>query len=181
MKKILLSLSVLLSAGSFAGTKVLMETSLGSLTIELNDAKAPATTTNFLKYVKDGFYNGLVFHRVMSEFVVQGGGHRPDMSEAPTREPVRNEANNGLKNVRGTIAMARTQDPHSATAQFYFNVVDNARLDYKNESSWGYCVFGKVLKGMDVLDKIRKVKTHTQGEYENVPVKPVLIKSVKVI
>lgn len=181
MKKFLMGLFLLLSTVSFAGTKVLMKTSLGNLTIELNDAKAPVTTANFLKYVKDGFYNGLIFHRVMSEFVVQGGGHRPDMSEVPTREAIKNEANNGLKNVRGTIAMARTQAPDSATAQFYFNVVDNARLDYKDEANWGYCVFGKILKGGDILDKIRKVKTHTQGDYENVPVKPVLIESVKVI
>lgn len=168
-----------ISFNLMAATQVSMMTSKGEMIIELNDEKAPITTTNFIKYVEDGFYNGLIFHRVIKDFVIQGGGHKPDMSEVPTRAPIHNEANNRLSNLRGTIAMARTSDPHSATAQFYINTVDNQRLDYKDENNWGYCVFGKIIKGLDVIDNIRQVATNTRGDYSDVPVEPILIISTQ--
>tara|TARA_R110000868_G_scaffold124990_8_gene330267 strand:+ start:461 stop:1000 length:540 start_codon:yes stop_codon:yes gene_type:complete len=168
------------STNLMAATQVAMTTSQGEIIIELNDEKSPLTTANFIQYINDGFYNGLIFHRVIRDFVIQGGGHRPDMSEAPTREPIRNEANNGLSNLRGTIAMARTSNPHSATAQFYINTVDNQRLDYKDENYWGYCVFGKIIQGMNVIDNIRQVPTSTRGDYSNVPVEPILIIATRI-
>ncbi len=170
----------LFSLNLVAATQVSMVTSKGEILIELNDAKAPITTKNFVQYIEDGFYNGLIFHRVIKDFVIQGGGHKPDMTEVPTRPPIQNEANNKLSNLRGSIAMARTADPHSATAQFYINTVNNQRLDYKDENNWGYCVFGKVIKGLDVIDRIRQVATNTRGDYSNVPVEPILIISTKI-
>ncbi len=162
---------------------VLMKTNFGDIYIELFPDKAPKTVENFLKYVKDGFYNGLIFHRVIPGFVIQGGGFYPDMKpKKPTYPPVKNESNNGLSNLRGTVAMARTMDPDSATSQFYINLRDNIFLDYgKTPQIWGYTVFGKVIKGMDVVDKISKVKTHTVGYFKDVPVKPVIIKEMKII
>ena len=156
---------------------VLLETSSGDILVELYADKAPQTVANFLKYVDDGFYANTIFHRVIPGFMIQGGGLGARMDEKATREPVANEADNGVKNERGTIAMARTRDPHSATAQFFINLVDN---DFLNHSSptpdgWGYCVFGKVTEGMENVDKIAKVKTKTVGFHENVPTDMVLI------
>ena len=156
---------------------ILLETSSGDILLELFPDKAPRTVENFLRYVDDGFYKNTIFHRVISNFMIQGGGLDARMNEKETRAPVQNEANNGLKNDRGTIAMARTQDPHSATAQFFINLVDNDFLNHTDESisGWGYCVFGKVTEGMDVVDKIAKVKTKSAGMYDDVPVDMVII------
>ncbi|UXI70718.1 peptidylprolyl isomerase [Tahibacter amnicola] len=143
-----------------------MHTSMGDITIELFPDKAPKSVENFLQYTKEGFYNGTIFHRVINGFMVQGGGFTKDLTQKRTRPPIHNEANNGLSNLRGTVAMARTGDPHSATAQFFINVVDNKRLDYVSDQSgmtYGYCVFGKVVAGMDVVDKIKAVETGPQG------------------
>ena len=161
--------------------KVKIETSMGDIVVELNPAKAPKTVSNFLYYVKSGFYNNTIFHRVINGFMIQGGGHTADMQEkANSRKPVVNEAGNGLKNDAYTIAMARTNDPDSATAQFFINVADNAFLDH-GQRDFGYAVFGKVVKGMDVADKISQVQTHNVGPYQNVPTKPVVILSAKVL
>jgi cyclophilin family peptidyl-prolyl cis-trans isomerase len=166
-----------------AATKVLMKTSKGDITIELNAAKAPVTVKNFLSYVKDGFYNGTIFHRVISGFMIQGGGVTAEMHEKNAKAPIKNEAGNGLKNLRGTIAMARTMDVDSATCQFFINHKDNAFLDHKNDTpdGFGYCVFGKVVAGMDVVDAIAKVKTGTKHGMENIPLETVTILSVEVI
>jgi len=181
-KKIsLLAAALSLSVAAWAGPKVEMQTSLGRIVIELDDAKAPGSTKNFLAYVQDGFYNGTVFHRVIPNFMIQGGGFTADMTQKPTKAPIQNEAKNGLKNARGTIAMARTQDPHSATAQFFINHIDNVMLDYPSRDGWGYAVFGKVTEGMDVVDKIAQVRAGNRGMHQNVPVEPVVIQSVKVI
>ncbi|MER3416587.1 MAG: cyclophilin [Gemmataceae bacterium] len=159
---------------------VVMETSLGTIKIELFEAQAPITVKNFLQYVDDKFYDGTIFHRVIDNFMVQGGGYEPGMKEKKTRPPIKNESANGLSNERGTIAMARTSDPDSATAQFYINVVDNKFLDKSNaRDGVGYCVFGRVIEGMDVVDKIRKVETRTFGSFQNVPVRDVIIKSAR--
>ena len=160
-----------------ANPVVLLETTSGDILIELYEDKAPKTVANFLKYVDDGFYANTIFHRVIKNFMIQGGGLGARMDEKPTREPIQNEADNGLKNERGTIAMARTQDPHSASAQFFINLVDNDFLNYSEPSvsGWGYCVFGKVTDGMDVVDKIAKGKTQSVGMYDDVPVDMVLI------
>lgn len=156
---------------------VILDTTLGPITIELDRAKAPITVDNFLKYVDDGFYNNLIFHRVMSDFMIQGGGMNDQMQEKQTRDPIKNESGNGLSNTRGTIAMARTNDPNSATAQFFINLFDtNNRLD---TAGGGYTVFGKVTSGMDVVDAIAKVQTGFKGGHENVPIKPIYIKSAK--
>ena len=159
---------------------VLMETSMGLITLELYPDKAPATVANFLKYVDDGFYEGTIFHRVIDNFMIQGGGMNATMKEKPTNAPVTNEADNGLENLTGTIAMARTMDPHSATAQFFINVGDNHFLNHKSKTpdGWGYCVFGKVVDGMDVVNKIKKVRTRRQGFHDDVPADPVTINSV---
>lgn len=156
---------------------VLLETSSGDILLELYEDKAPKTVANFLEYVDSGFYGNTIFHRVIPNFMIQGGGLGVRMNEKSTRAPVENEASNGLKNDRGTIAMARTQDPHSATAQFFINLVDNAFLDHSSPSvaGWGYCVFGKVVEGLDVVDKIAKIKTKSDGMYDDVPVDMVLI------
>ncbi len=156
---------------------VLLETTSGDILIELFTDKAPKTVANFLQYVDEGFYTNTIFHRVIPSFMIQGGGLGARMDEKSTREPVANEADNGVKNERGTIAMARTRDPHSATAQFFINLVDNSFLDHSAPTldGWGYCAFGRVTEGMDVVDKIAKVKTKSMGMHENVPVDMVLI------
>jgi len=150
---------------------VLLETTSGDILVELYPDKAPETVANFLKYVDNGFYNNTIFHRVIPGFMIQGGGLTARMQQKDTEAPIKNEADNGLKNDRGTIAMARTMDPHSATAQFFVNLVDNDFLNFQAPSGngWGYCVFGKVTEGMDVVDKIAKVKTTTVGMYQDVP------------
>ena len=150
---------------------VLLETTSGDILVELYPDKAPETVANFLKYVDNGFYNNTIFHRVIPGFMIQGGGLTARMQQKDTSAPIKNEADNGLKNDRGTIAMARTMDPHSATAQFFINLVDNDFLNFQAPSGngWGYCVFGRVTEGMDVVDKIAKVKTTTVGMYQDVP------------
>jgi peptidyl-prolyl cis-trans isomerase B (cyclophilin B) len=157
--------------------KVQMDTSAGSLHIELDDVAAPASTANFLAYVKAGHYDGTVFHRVIKGFMVQGGGFEPGMKQKGTLAPIRNEAGNGLKNKHYTLAMARTSDPHSATAQFFINTTDNAFLDFKSESAqgWGYAVFGKVVQGTEVVDAIEKVRTGRKGFHDDVPLDDVVI------
>jgi cyclophilin family peptidyl-prolyl cis-trans isomerase len=164
-----------------ANPQVEMKTSQGTITVELDAEKAPKTVENFLQYVKDGFYSGTVFHRVIDGFMVQGGGFDKSMKQKPTRAPIQNEAKNGLKNETGTLAMARTQDPHSASAQFFINLKNNAFLDHPGQDGWGYAVFGKVSKGMDVVEKIAKVQTGTAGPYQNVPSEPVVIESVRLL
>ncbi|HKX40791.1 MAG TPA: peptidylprolyl isomerase [Burkholderiaceae bacterium] len=156
--------------------KVKLATSAGDIVIELDKAKAPKTVDNFVQYVKDGYYNGTVFHRVIPGFMIQGGGMTADMKEKTTRAPIPLESRNGLSNLRGTVAMARTQDPSSATSQFFINVQDNARLDAANARDGnGYAVFGKVISGMDVVDKIRVVPTGSRGMHDDVPLTPVTI------
>jgi peptidyl-prolyl cis-trans isomerase A (cyclophilin A) len=168
-----LGLGTSLSAHAQATQKVRLTTSMGDIVLELDKAKAPKSVDNFVQYVKAGHYDGTIFHRVIDGFMVQGGGMKADMSEKPTRAPIPLEAGNGLSNVRGAVAMARTGNPNSATSQFFINVVDNLRLD---SYGGGYAVFGKVTEGMDVVDKIRAVETKTTGMHQNVPVQPVLIK-----
>ncbi|TNE48116.1 MAG: peptidyl-prolyl cis-trans isomerase [Deltaproteobacteria bacterium] len=160
-----------------------LDTTMGKIQIELFRNLAPVTTSNFIEYVKSGFYNGTIFHRVIPNFMVQGGGLTPDMTKKKTRAAIQNEADNGLKNERGTLAMARTSAPHSATAQFFINVKNNPFLNHRGKTlrGWGYCVFGKVIKGMDVVDKIRYTKTATKGFRRNVPVQPVIIRSAKLL
>ena len=162
---------------------ILMTTTVGPITLELDADNAPKTVENFLSYVSNGFYDGTIFHRVINNFMVQGGGFTADMEQKATQAPIENEASNGLKNARGTIAMARTQDPHSATAQFFINVQDNDFLNHTGENmqGWGYAVFGKVTDGEDVLDKIRCVQTGSQAGHQDVPVEPIIIESVTVI
>jgi len=162
--------------------KVTVTTSMGTIQLELMPESAPKTVDNFLQYVRDGFFDGTIFHRVMPGFVIQGGGFTADMDEKQTRAPIQNEADNGVRNLRGTICMARTRDPHSATSQFFINTKDNAMLDFtaKNMQGWGYAVFGKVTEGMDVVDAIEKVQTSRNGMHDNVPVEPVVIESVRV-
>jgi peptidyl-prolyl cis-trans isomerase B (cyclophilin B) len=157
--------------------KVVLETGMGDITLELYPAKAPATVKNFLTYVDGKFYDGTIFHRVIRGFMIQGGGMTPDMGEKPTHSPIKNEADNGLKNDRGTIAMARTQVPDSATAQFFINAKDNTFLNFRSKTveGYGYCVFGKVIKGMDVVDAIEAVATGNKGYHQDVPLKPVVI------
>lgn len=160
-----------------------VSTSLGDFTIELFKEQAPVSVANFLQYIQDGFYAGTVFHRVKSGFMVQGGGFTESLEQKPTRGPIQNEATNGLRNVRGTIAMARTRQLRSATSQFYVNLVDNHMLDHTGFSpdDFGYAVFGRVLSGMEVVDRIAAVKTHTAGGMDDVPVDPVVIKDVKLV
>jgi peptidyl-prolyl cis-trans isomerase B (cyclophilin B) len=160
---------------------VTLTTSLGKITIELNAEKAPKTVENFLSYVKSGHYDGTIFHRVIDGFMIQGGGFSPDMRQKPTEDPVENEANNGLTNDRYTIAMARTSDPHSASAQFFINVSDNDFLNYPGSDGWGYCVFGKVTEGTDVVDKIGVVDTGRRSMFSDVPVDDVVIEKAEII
>ncbi len=159
---------------------VKLETTKGDIVIEINEKAAPVTAANFLQYVQDGFYDGTIFHRVIPNFMIQGGGFTPDMKQKAVRPPIVNEAKNGLKNKRGTLAMARTNDPGSATAQFFINHVDNAYLDY-SAGNPGYAVFGQVVDGMDIVDAIAKVKTGIKGMFQDVPEEAVVIKSAKVI
>mgnify|MGYP001091872236 CR=1 FL=1 len=163
-----------------ANPTVLLETTSGDILIELYADKAPATVENFLKYVNEGFYANTIFHRVIKGFMIQGGGMNMKMEEKATHAPIKNEADNGLANERGTIAMARTRDPHSATAQFFINVKDNSFLDHrsKDPQGWGYAVFGKVIQGQDVVDRIKSVSTGSYGPYQDVPKTPVIIKSI---
>jgi cyclophilin family peptidyl-prolyl cis-trans isomerase len=174
-------LGLVFAASALAGPSVEMQTSRGTLIIELDSEKAPKTVQNFLQYAKDGFYNGTVFHRVMDGFMIQGGGFSAEMNEKPTAAPIPNEGKNGLKNLRGTLAMARRNDPNSATAQFFINHKDNAGLDYPAPDGFGYAVFGKVVQGMDIVDKIAKVPTGNRSMHQNVPLEPVIIQSVKLI
>ena len=160
-----------------ANPMVELKTSQGEIVVEVFADKAPKSAQNFVQYVSDGFYNGTVFHRVIDGFMVQGGGFDAEMKQKSTRAPIENEARNGLKNAPGTLAMARTADPHSAAAQFFINLVPNTFLDYPSRDGWGYAVFGKVVKGMDVVDKISDVRTTRAGMHADVPVKPVLIES----
>jgi len=159
-----------------------IETTEGTITLELNDEKAPATVANFVQYANDGHYDGTIFHRVIDGFMIQGGGFTPDMDQKKTREPIRNEAMNGLKNARGTIAMARTSVVDSATSQFFINLVDNTFLDFQNPTpqGFGYAVFGRVTSGMEVVDAIAKGTTGSHGYYQDVPVEPVIMKKVTV-
>jgi len=154
---------------------ITLKTNKGDIVIELDEAKAPKTCENFIQYVKDGFFDGTIFHRVIGNFMIQGGGFEPGMIEKPTRDPIENEAKNGLSNVIGSIAMARTMDPHSATAQFFINVADNKFLDYPGQDGWGYCVFGKVVAGMDVVEAIKSVPTETKMFHQDVPVEDIVI------
>ena len=160
-----------------------LETTMGNIVIELNQEKAPNTVANFLEYVKSGHYDGTIFHRVIDGFMIQGGGMDANMKEKSTNAPIQNEADNGLKNEVGTIAMARTSDPHSATAQFFINVKDNSFLNFsgKNPQGWGYAVFGKVTEGMDIVNKIKGVPTGKYGFHADVPTTPVVITQAKVI
>ncbi|MDR1424650.1 MAG: peptidyl-prolyl cis-trans isomerase [Azoarcus sp.] len=160
---------------------VKLQTSKGDIVLELNIELAPVSTANFLQYVRDGHYDGTIFHRVIDGFMVQGGGMDQNLNEKQPRAPIENEAGNGLKNEAGTVAMARTSAPHSATAQFFINVADNAFLDYPGQDGWGYAVFGRVVKGMDVVREIAKARTKNAGMHSDVPVEPVTIESAQVL
>lgn len=160
---------------------VLLTTNHGQITLELDTEKAPKTVENFLNYVKSGHYDGTIFHRVIDGFMIQGGGFSPDMRQKPTEDPVENEANNGLTNDRYTIAMARTSDPHSASAQFFINVNDNDFLNYPGSDGWGYCVFGKVTSGTEVVDKIGKVETGRRSMFSDVPTEDVVIEKAEIV
>jgi peptidyl-prolyl cis-trans isomerase B (cyclophilin B) len=173
----LIPLFSLICTGAFMIT---LHTNYGDIVLTLDFEKAPKTAANFKQYAEQGFYDGTIFHRVINNFMIQGGGMTADMSQKKTQAPIENEADNGLKNELGTVAMARTSDPHSATAQFFINVKNNEFLNHtaKNGQGWGYCVFGKVTAGMDVVDKIRVVKTGNNGHHQDVPVEPVIIERV---
>ncbi|MEV6208554.1 peptidylprolyl isomerase [Kitasatospora sp. NPDC051914] len=164
-------------------TTVRLTTNLGAIDLELEDAKAPATVANFVQYVREGHYDGTVFHRVIDGFMIQGGGFTPEMKQKPTRAAIANEAENGLTNDTYTVAMARTSDPHSATAQFFVNVNDNAFLNYKSSTpaGWGYAVFGRVVAGQDVVDSIKGVRTGNRGGHGDVPVEPVVIEKAEIL
>ena len=181
ISKLLATLSLLFSTTVFAANpQVEMKTSFGTITLELYSDKAPKTVENFLQYAKEGHFKGTVFHRVIPGFMIQGGGFDKTLRQKPTRPPIENEAINGLKNGIGTIAMARTSDPHSASAQFFINVADNAALNHA-PTNFGYAVFGKVTKGMDVINKIVVVPTGNRGGHQNVPMEEVMIEDVKLI
>jgi len=182
MKNTLLMVSAVVLICAVSGckknTRIMMKTTMGDIHLELFDGTSPETSRNFLHYVDTKFYDGTIFHRVIPGFMIQGGGFTPDMTEKDTDSPIMNEANNGERNMRGTIAMARTHDIHSATSQFFINVVDNPGLDHGSRG-YGYCVFGRVVQGMDVVDSIRRVNTKSLGMYRDVPVEPVIIISVQ--
>lgn len=164
--------------------RVVLHTSMGDITIELYEDQAPKSVENFLQYVRDDHYDGTIFHRVITDFMIQGGGFDRDLEGRPVREPIENEADNGLSNERGTVAMARTNSPHSATAQFFINAVDNPALDHRGKVSgrtWGYAVFGRVVEGIEVVDEIRYVETEARGPHQNVPVEPVVIEDVEIL
>lgn len=177
------TVSTLPAAGQPANPKVLIETSKGNITVELFAGNAPASAQNFLSYVNAGFYDGVIFHRVIPGFMIQGGGMLPDMTEKPRGKPIQNEADNGLKNLRGTLAMARTMEPHSAGSQFFINVKDNYFLNHRGKSmeGWGYAVFGQVLDGMQVVDAIVAVPRGSVGPHDDVPLEPVIIKKASVL
>lgn len=177
------AISLTCSLPSYAGNlpHVLLKTSVGNIELELNQDKAPVSVDNFLQYVKSGQYNGTIFHRVIENFMIQGGGFDKNMNEKAVRAPIKNEASNGLHNDAYTIAMARTANPNSATAQFFINTKDNAFLNYPGQDGWGYAVFGKVVKGKDVVDKIKQVPTGNHGFYQNVPRTPVVIESATIV
>ncbi|MBA2490489.1 MAG: peptidyl-prolyl cis-trans isomerase [Gammaproteobacteria bacterium] len=179
----ILSLNLGANDMTHADTTVNMETSKGPITLELYEGKAPVTVENFVAYARDGFYDGTVFHRVIPGFMIQGGGFTPKMSEKDTRDPVKNEADNGLQNTQGSIAMARTPDPDSASSQFFINLQNNDFLNFKSKTpqGWGYAVFGKVTQGLDVVEAIAKVATGNQGPHQNVPREPVIIEKVSVV
>jgi peptidyl-prolyl cis-trans isomerase B (cyclophilin B) len=162
---------------------VIIKTTFGDITLTLDADKAPATVANFLKYAREGYYDGTIFHRVIDNFMIQGGGFDTDMRQKPSGEPIENEADNGLKNDFGTVAMARTSDPHSATAQFFINVKDNDFLNHsgKNAQGWGYTVFGKITAGEEVLGKIRGLPTTSRNGHQDVPVDPVIIETVEIV
>ena len=179
----LCSLTAMAPAALAAGeTHVMLTTSAGNIELALDSQKAPVSSQNFVDYVNSGYYNNTIFHRVINGFMIQGGGFEPGMNQKETKEAIKNEANNGLKNTRGTLAMARTQAPHSATAQFFINVADNDFLNFSGESlqGWGYCVFAEVVEGMDVVDKIKGVATGRSGMHQDVPKEDVIITSVTV-
>ena len=183
---LVVAVSCFTSQAAFAGPKVEFKTTMGNFVVELDDVKAPKSTANFLNYVKSGFYNGTIFHRVIDGFMIQGGGFTPDLVQKPTDSPVVSEAQNGLKNNVYTIAMARTSDPDSATSQFFINVKDNAALDYPNAMGNGYTVFGKVISGTQTIDAIRKVPTMVapaprMGRMSDVPTKTVIIESATIL
>ena len=163
---------------------VALHTSLGDIKVELYEDQAPVTVKNFLNYARQGYYDGTIFHRVIPGFMIQGGGFDAELTKQPTEAPIKNEADNGLSNERGTVAMARTSDPDSATAQFFINAVDNPALDHRGKQSgrtWGYAVFGRVIEGMEVVDEIRFVPTEARGPHQNVPIEPVLIERVEIL
>ena len=164
-----------------AGPKVALKTNFGEIVLELDAEKAPKSTANFLSYVKDGFYSGTVFHRVIPGFMIQGGGFTKNMTQKPVKKPIQNEAKNGLKNDQYTVAMARTNDPHSASSQFFINVNQNESLNFPGHDGWGYAVFGKVVAGNEVVDKIKGVATGNVGPFQNVPNEPVVIESAKLL
>jgi peptidyl-prolyl cis-trans isomerase B (cyclophilin B) len=184
MKRMICTVAAVLLAASAAfsaNTVVIMRTNMGEATIELFDDRAPATVRNFLAYVDRGFYSGTIFHRVIGNFMIQGGGMTPGMVEKQTMAAIVNEAHNGLPNERGTLAMARTMAPHSATAQFFINVVNNDFLNFRDRSvqGYGYCVFGRVIRGMEVVDRIRQVRTGNRGPHQDVPLQDVVIMSIR--
>jgi peptidyl-prolyl cis-trans isomerase A (cyclophilin A) len=168
-------------AQTAAAPRVLLSTSEGDITLELDAMRAPKTVENFLAYVRAGHYEGTIFHRVISNFMIQGGGFTADLKQKPTRAPIPIESRNGLKNERGAIAMARTSDPNSATAQFFINVVDNARLDFPSFDGHGYTAFGKVVAGMDIVDRIRDTPTKADGPHQNLPVQPIVIRKAQIL
>ena len=178
---LLATFSVAPAGARDAEPRVRLSTSLGDIVLQLDPARAPQTVANFLQYVRDGHYDGTVFHRVIDGFMIQGGGFTPDMKQKPTRAPIKLEAASGLKNDRYTVAMARTGNPDSATAQFFINVADNAMLNAPNPDGHGYAVFGRVVEGKEVVDKIRAVATANRGMHQNVPATPVVIQSAKVV
>jgi cyclophilin family peptidyl-prolyl cis-trans isomerase len=183
LKELLFIAGIFCISSGATNPEVKLQTNYGDIVIRLDSAAAPKTVENFLNYVNSKFYDGTIFHRVISKFMIQGGGMTSDMVEKQTRQPIANEADNGLKNIRRSVAMARRPDPNSATSQFFINVVDNPPLDFrsKTNSGWGYCVFGKVIQGMSVVDSIANVQTTTVGMNQNVPVKPVIINSAVVV
>ena len=184
LRTLLAALTVALSfAVQAQNPQVEMRTSMGVITLELQPENAPETVKNFLQYVKDGYYSGTIFHRVIADFMIQGGGFTPDLAAKKTRDPVKHEGGNGLRNQVGTIAMARTADPNSGTSQFFINVVDNQMLDFRGPAAneVGYTVFGRVIKGLDVVNKIRNVQTTVKGPHQNLPVQTVTIERVTLI
>ncbi len=160
---------------------ITFKTNMGDIVIELNYQAAPETCANFEQYVRDGHYDNTIFHRVINNFMIQGGGFMADMTQKPTRDPIKNEANNGLKNETGSIAMARTPEPHSASAQFFINVKNNDFLDYPGQDGWGYCVFGKVIEGMNIVNTMKTVETSHQSGHADVPVEPIVVESATMV